>query len=55
MSYEPSASSPAPTSDRLFFKYIMENGPSSRAKIAAEHNLSRPTASEAASRLLERG
>lgn len=55
MSYEPSASSPAPTSDRLFFKYIMENGPSSRAKIATEHNLSRPTASEAASRLLERG
>lgn len=55
MNYEPSASSPAPASDRLFFRYILENGPSSRAKIATEHNLSRPTASEAASRLMERG
>ncbi|MDO4916833.1 MAG: ROK family protein [Rothia sp. (in: high G+C Gram-positive bacteria)] len=46
--------SPAPASDRLFFSYLLKNGPSSRAEIAAKHDLSRPTASEAALRLSER-
>lgn len=44
-----------PMSDKLFFAHILRNGPSSRATIAAEHKLSRPTASEAASRLVQRG
>ena len=46
---------PAPASDRLFFRYVRMNGPSSRAEIASAMKLSRPTASEAAARLLSRG
>lgn len=45
----------APQSDKLFFAHLLAHGPSSRAAIAAAHNLSRPTASEAAGRLVQRG
>lgn len=41
--------------DRSFYRYLVANGPSSRAGISAAVGISRPTASEAAKRLLSAG
>ena len=45
----------ATVTDRRFFEHLRRHGPSSRAAIAAATGLSKPTASEAATRLTEAG
>lgn len=45
----------AAATDRLFLAHLLTHGPSSRTAIAASTGLSRPTASEAATRLSETG
>jgi predicted NBD/HSP70 family sugar kinase len=57
-SLAPVASTPqalAAVTDRRFFEYLRRNGPSSRAAVAAATGLSKPTVSEAATRLAEAG
>lgn len=45
----------ATATDRRFLQHLLEHGPSSRTAVAASTGLSRPTASEAATRLSETG
>jgi predicted NBD/HSP70 family sugar kinase len=45
----------ATVTDRLFFEHLRREGPTSRAAIAAASGLSKPTVSEAATRLTEAG
>lgn len=45
----------ATATDRRFLKHLLVHGPSSRTDVAASTGLSRPTASEAATRLSETG
>ena len=57
-SLAPAGSTPqalATVTDRRFFEHLRRNGPSSRAAIAAATGLSKPTVSEAATRLSEAG